>query len=189
MTSYARFDHASWLKRNTRKPVSEFGARVAYIIGVAFGGIYNAPVEIDAIKWNDKNGIVVPLSPGVSVATYDRSDMTMLVLLAHELSVRVAVHPLRIGYRYGRDFEDTQVIWDLTDVDMSTIDETAATLELVFWQREPGTTPIMDTHPTIDQAVANFRGWFAGVARELAGCALPPIATAKAETSAIEAAP
>jgi hypothetical protein len=152
--SYATMDHAGWVESNIaaskamvarRKPrrdgygiikgwhaapdtLSPFQAKVMDILGMTFGGIYNAPISWDAVQWTGwgRDGIGVPIYH-TSLSTFDGMSLTRLVLLSHEARIRCEV---RANGVRG--------------------------LLLAFWQRrhDGGTA---DRHPSIDEAVASFR--------------------------------
>lgn len=138
-------DHAAWLEshnnatnaQNARsrkkwKPeplpetLSDFQRRVADILGMTGGGIYNAPISYDTIRWRHGwNGVSVTWLG--YMATFDRGDLTMLVLLCHEARIRLEISPAG-PHR----------------------------LRLSFWQRK-GDGGNSQRHPSIDEAVASFR--------------------------------
>lgn len=109
--SYARMDHAEWVQVQIgpckaraakrakgrdkgwfRAPdtLSEFHAKVFDILGMTFGGIYNARISWDAIDWNCGHGIAVPMR-SQSLSTFDFHEMTSLVFLCHEARIRCCV--------------------------------------------------------------------------------------------------
>ena len=152
---YASYDHAEWLQSNitaskqmaareaqgrrrrrasaTRgwgaapDEMSPFHRQVAHILGVAFGGIYNAPVAWDSVEWSAGSWPLMHVPVRGGMATFDGSAMTALVFLAHEACIRVAVAPWAPGH-----------------------------MRLTFTrrQRDGGT---MDRHPTLEERVAEFR--------------------------------
>lgn len=142
--SYARMDHAGWLehhnastnayRRKARgklrdllpESLNDFQKRVTDILGMVGGGIYNAPLSFDNIRWEHGwNGVSATWRDGLS--TFDKGDLTLLVLLCHEARIRLEIDPAG-PHR----------------------------LRLSFWQRshEGG---LSERHPSIDEAVAAFR--------------------------------
>ena len=118
MTSYAALDPVRWIegKRNfvslrKRKnsdgmPVgwatcpaklNPFQARAVHILGIVGSGIYNAPIDWDAVRWTSWF-IDVPWDSELS--TFDNRSLTWLVFLAHEARIRVSVRA-----RSSRRFE------------------------------------------------------------------------------------
>lgn len=89
--SYARMDHAGWVRNELRKPLSPLGEKVATILGIAVGGIYNAPINHRKVDWAGTYCIRVPWA--ASLATFDRNCLTLLVLLCHEARVRMSIGP------------------------------------------------------------------------------------------------
>lgn len=115
--SYATMDHGGWVqrqigpekrmpakKRQSREKgwhaapdqLSDFQLKVFDIIGIAYGGIYNAPVAWDAVIWNFGRGMAIPVRGGM--ATFDGQVLTTLVLLCHEARIRLDIDPHGFGY-------------------------------------------------------------------------------------------
>jgi len=152
--SYGRMDHARWAEANGAatkrlgvKPrkdkegqpmgwhampedLSEFQACVMDILGLSLGGIYNAPIAWDAVRWgigsSEWAGMSVPLS-SAGLATWDFNRLTKLVLACHEARIRMDISPN--GPRG---------------------------LMLRF-SRRSSEGGISDVHPNIDEAVIAFR--------------------------------
>lgn len=92
---------AEWLKRQ-RIPVkggykaielSPFGERVADLLGYVFRGLYHIDnPETRSKDWSNNYHIEFRLPR--SLSTYDDSQLTELVLLAHRMAIRVDIHPL-----------------------------------------------------------------------------------------------
>ena len=113
--SYAQMDHAEWVESNnragktyTRKPkrdahgnvigfaqapekLSAFQARVMDIVGITYGGIYNAPITWETFDWNCCGGISFVVGQSSGWATFDFNRLTMLVFLCHEARVRADI--------------------------------------------------------------------------------------------------
>ena len=89
--SYANFDHAGWVERNTKQEMSELGKTVANIIGMVGGGIYNCPVNTNKIDWTDDYYIKV-LWRGY-LSNWDFAELSYLWVLCHRRMVRVTVSP------------------------------------------------------------------------------------------------
>jgi len=117
--SYADMDHAGWVERNgaaakrqyanshtksgrrkrrdTTKgwiampeKLDDFYSSVMDILGMTFGGIYNAPICWEAIQWQYGRGIAVPVRD-IGLATWDFQQLTRLVFLCHEARIRCEI--------------------------------------------------------------------------------------------------
>ena len=109
---YQHHDHAAWVERNNaainrrwvnskakRKPpllpekLTDFQARAFDILGMTFGGIYNAPVRWKKVDWMEADrGLMVPLdSWGRDLSTWDFNRLTMFVFLCHEARIRGSI--------------------------------------------------------------------------------------------------
>lgn len=136
-------DHARWVEENNKaanqvygkrrayKPapetLSRFQAKVMDILGMVGGGIYNAPINWEKVKWSaGGRGMFVPWRDG-RMSTFDFYALTNLVLLCHEARIRCEIRAKAAGH-----------------------------FELSFFQRchEGG---MAGRHPNIDEAVAAFR--------------------------------
>lgn len=152
--SYAEMDHAGWVEANgaaarlRAKPARDrygtpmgwcamperlapFQRRVMDVIGLSMGGIYNAPVAWDAVRWGHPSDhgwhIHVPLRHASGFSTYDFNRLTLLVLACHQARIRLDVGP------HG-----------------------PRGLMLSFHKRDAGGGQ-SGRHPDIDEAVAAFR--------------------------------
>lgn len=152
--SYMRMDHAGWVQSNIdayrnaeakriaagRKPKStdrgwlaaperltRFQSRVIDILGIVFGGIYNAPLSWDTVQWRyGGRGMSFSILSSRGLATFDNMQLTLLVFLCHEGRIRTEVDPAGRGLR------------------------------LSFWPRT-ATGDLSRRHPSLDEAVAWFR--------------------------------
>jgi hypothetical protein len=109
--------------------LTPFHCRIFDILGMTFGGIYNAPISWDAVQWNGwgREAIAVPVRS--DLATWDGMALTRLVFLCHEARIRCEVRPNGPHH-----------------------------LLLAFWQRAAeGCTATR--HPDLDEAVAMFRNY------------------------------
>lgn len=109
--SYARMDHANWVelqaaaskKRLSAKEkrsetgwahapekLSGFQAKAFDILGIVFGGIYNAPIVWTSVDWRAGRGLAIPIRYG-TLATYDFQELTTLVFLCHEARIRADI--------------------------------------------------------------------------------------------------
>jgi|WetSurMetagenome_2_1015567.scaffolds.fasta_scaffold00693_10 hypothetical protein len=177
MSRYAHYEAAGWIERNQDITCSDLGCRAAYIISVAFGGIYNAPIEHKFTQWTSKKLVDVICVSRVGVATFDRDELTKIVLLAHELCVRVEVDTILTAVEYPEDPEDAPSRAEIVKhtEDAPWADGFAPHLRLRFSPRDRNADTIYDRHPDIDQAVAEFRKWFDDSARNIATARAPEV--------------
>jgi len=106
-------DHGGWVESNNAagnkiytnrkgyKPrpetLSPFQTRVMDILGMTFGGIYNAPISWDKVEWNLGGGVFVTVRDS-HFSTFDFYRMTALVFLCHEARIRCEVSAKTRGY-------------------------------------------------------------------------------------------
>lgn len=95
---------AVWLRGNLGVKTSNFGARVAHLLDRLAPGIHNvSPRSLERAKWDDEHAIQITWYG--SLATYDSNQLTRLVLLCHDLSIRAEIEPCGPNYlrlRFGR---------------------------------------------------------------------------------------
>lgn len=70
--------------------LNDFQHRAFRILGIAGGGIYNAPISWDGLSWGVKF-IYVPWAH--ELATFDFQALSSMVFLAHDAAIRVAIQP------------------------------------------------------------------------------------------------
>ncbi|MGO1079915.1 hypothetical protein [Inquilinus sp. CA228] len=128
--SYQRFDHAGWLRRHIDREISDTEARVADIIGMVFGGIYNAPINWRSPKasrpYLGAKAVEVVVRD-VGLATFDFGQLTRLVFLCHEARIRAEIDSHTRGYF------------------------------LLRFSARLAEGEISERHPNLDQAVVEFR--------------------------------
>lgn len=152
--SYVTMDHAKWaeddiraMKRRLSEPhplkrrpdltkgyraapdeLSPFQKTVFNIVGMVGGGIYNAPISWDAIRWKGwGHGIAIPWQRGHDLSTFDFNGLTKLVFLCHEARIRCEIR--------SNGFQG---------------------LLLCFWPRKAEGC-IATRHPNLEEAVTSFR--------------------------------
>jgi hypothetical protein len=107
-----RHDHAEWVEKNNaatnrvwrdsrakRKPptlpekLTPFQAKAMDILGMVFGGIYNAPIRWEAVEYMSNDyALIVPLEGhGREFSTWDFNRLTLFVFLCHEARIRGAL--------------------------------------------------------------------------------------------------
>lgn len=116
-----------WLieSRILKGEISELGKRVGDLLGEVFRGLYNAPVNYEKVEWHDPRCITVNIDRTLS--TVDFNDLTLLVFLAHDFSLRVEIS--------SRTFKHMQ---------------------LMFHKRPRGNSN-MNCHPTLEEALERYR--------------------------------
>lgn len=132
-TTAAGYQGANWVQATLKpKEMSELGRRVADLLGDLFQGIYHLDNKnLKKVDWGNDHHIEFALG-WRSLATYDDSYLTLLVLLAHQRAIRVQISAQ--SYHY---------------------------LSLIFHQRESGMQHEWHKrHPTIEEAIANFNKHF-----------------------------
>jgi hypothetical protein len=150
--SYARMDHAEWVESNNRainarngasssrrrkvapavlpEKLSDFQKRVADIVGMVAGGVYNAPINWNNVEWNLVGGRAVSVVWRFPhFATWDFDGLTKLVFLAHEARIRVELEPAATHY-----------------------------MRVTFHQRAAAGCG-MTRHPNLEEATAAFRAY------------------------------
>ncbi len=90
----ARYAGAGWLRDNLKyanptMQVSEFGARVADLLGFLYMGLYHLD-GVEKHDWSQDYRIAVTIGK-YDLSTYDNDRLTVLVLLAHRMAIRVAI--------------------------------------------------------------------------------------------------
>jgi hypothetical protein len=119
------------LKYWTRGEPSECGLRVALLLSEWQGLHHMDSRQMEKVDWINPRFQIVKLYKGMSpgaLATYDFSDLTTLVFLAHDHCIRVQIGPCNNQY-----------------------------LELVFHPREQREGGMSERHPTLEEAVERRR--------------------------------
>lgn len=80
-------------KRPISERISPFGRAVADLLGLVWRGLYHLPDDsLMKAEWHSDHWIKIRLYKGHDLATYDFADLAWLVVVAHDLSMRVSVH-------------------------------------------------------------------------------------------------
>lgn len=117
---------ADYLERRGQK-MSPLGITVAEALGFVWQGIYHlSHRQLAKTRWDDERGIEI--SVNADLATYDDDRLTRLVVLCHDLGLRMSVEPA--GPRH---------------------------LRLRFWQRTKREGRLRERMPTLDEHVAMIR--------------------------------
>lgn len=116
-----------WLPKPETVP-SEVGYRVADLLDIAVGGLHHLDHEAaKQAKWNDTLYIEIEWRHD-EFASYDNSLLTRLVFLAHDTCIRISIQPCTIGM-----------------------------LRVMFHPRKGRDGDFSRRHPTLEQAVAEWR--------------------------------
>ena len=90
---------ADWIKRNFKTELSEAGEAAANFLGALFLGIYHLnPTSLRKVDWSDRYNIRVTVG-GNGFATVDDNQLTRLVVLAHDMCLRVEIEGIGPGYQ------------------------------------------------------------------------------------------
>jgi len=203
--SYDNMDHVGWVESNIaahkrRKPpaadrrhadqgrgwwgapdvLNPFQRQVVIIVGIIGRGIYNASINWTTVEWRHPD--IISLTWRGELATHDGSELTDLILLAHEARIRVSVSP---AGRYLRlDFHHREAAGILG----SRHPDLAARI-VQFAARFDDDHPVMYRHRRIaewgdDRAIwpAGMFGWRYFLRRRHARLALPIASDAMATT-------
>jgi len=128
--AYALHDAAGWVARNYKRPLSDLGKEVAQILSVVGGGIYNAPINVEAINWYDETFGIRVYWRG-SLSNWDSPGLALLLIECHRRMVRVEIEPANMqGVR------------------------------LVFHQRKSRDGSTMDRLPELDEIQRIVDGWY-----------------------------
>jgi len=81
-----------------QRMVGDFGERVADLLGDVFRGIYHVSdaVTNKRVDWESSRFITVRLP--MALATFDGSDLTRLVVLAHDRCIRVQMDGRKVSF-------------------------------------------------------------------------------------------
>lgn len=120
---------ADWLERSGRK-LSPLGRTVADALGYVWRGLYHLPNRsVDKTEWHAEDCVAVWIFG--DVATYDSDRLTALVVVCHDLGLRMAIEP------HG-----------------------PRRLKLTFWQRTARDGSLGRRMPTLEDHVAGIRSGY-----------------------------
>jgi len=129
MTEYAGVD---WLEKhleyvNPDLVISPLGRKVADFLGELFYGIYHLdPRALNRVDWANNHQVIVSIGHQ-DWSTFDFSNLTRLVFLAHHMALRVNIRGAKSNY-----------------------------IQLMFHDRQRK-GDLYNRHPTIDEAVSTFK--------------------------------
>jgi hypothetical protein len=124
-------DHCSRWPGIPQANLTEFNRRAIGLLCRAYGmGPWNVPVTWERVKWGDERYTPFVVNCyGHGLATFDTNRLTRLVIGAHDEMIRVEVSPC--AFRY---------------------------LSIDMWPRKSREGSLFERHPTIEDAVASYRG-------------------------------
>lgn len=129
------YSGAAWLEAGYKVKCSPVGWIAAEILGFVYRGLYHLPeASLAKPDWTNEHWVAVNVPDGL--ATYDGSALTELVLLAHDLGVRLEIQQGGPGR-----------------------------LKLYFHARErrTGGTGVWSRHPTLEEAAERLRARYTAV--------------------------
>lgn len=88
-----KYAGAEWIQAalKPKHPMSELGVAVANLLGECFAGIYHLDdSDLKKVDWDDDYVVIVKLNHR-SLATYDSDHLTRLVVLSHDLCLRLDI--------------------------------------------------------------------------------------------------
>jgi hypothetical protein len=72
-------------------PLPAWTRRAMHVLGMTFGGIYNAPIAWDSVDWGQGRHLHVPVNR--AMATFDHYELTAFVFLCHAAGIRGQIAP------------------------------------------------------------------------------------------------
>lgn len=90
--------YTEWLKSQPyAKGISPLGESVAELLGTIYRGLYHLPeTSLKKVDWKNKDLVSIVIRGGLS--SFDDSDLTVLVVLAHDRMIRVTVEGAANNY-------------------------------------------------------------------------------------------
>lgn len=129
---------ADWIKKcepwKSKKQMSPIGEKAANLLGNLYQGIYHIDREALKVDWANPHYIEIVVRDNGWFGTYDAPYLTRLVLLAHAMNIKVTINAAAPHY-FRLLFHEV-------------------TLKGFF----------SDHHPTLDEAISNFKEEYANAA-------------------------
>lgn len=75
--------------RGAPEVLSPFLERVFVMVGMAFGGLWNSPIQWDCVRWNGASMVTLPIAEELS--TFDNSALLSLVAQAARYGIRMVI--------------------------------------------------------------------------------------------------
>ena len=129
-----KYSGADWLiKSYPDIKVSDLGKKVADILGMVWYGLYHiAPQSIKKVNWDDTYCISIALQ--CSLSTFDYNELTELVILCHDQTIRLNISP---NMRYLRLFFHQRQRDGIFTVRHPTIEEAIQTCRTKWNEIDP----------------------------------------------------
>ncbi|HTO29615.1 MAG TPA: hypothetical protein VL202_00325 [Pararhizobium sp.] len=122
-------DHCSRSGGIPQAKQTEFTRRAVGLLVTAFRtGVYNLPVLWKRVDWRYGNGVSFVLGNRPALASWDFNQLTRLVIGAHDECIRIEVEPHGFGY-----------------------------LRINMWPRKGRDGAVHERHPSIEQAITDYR--------------------------------
>lgn len=128
----SNYSGANWIEETLGLEMSEFGKKVADLLGDVYLGIYHLTMKsLSVVDWTNEDNICIVVPSYLS--TFDDNKLTMLVLFAHDRMIRIEIEGARLRY-----------------------------LRLIFSNRTTRDrgAPQWQRHPTIEEHIALLRDHF-----------------------------
>jgi len=128
-----KYAGSGWLEESLKIELSPLGKEVGDLLGDLFFGIYHLDhKELARTDWKNDHHIIFLLGH-TTLSTFDYDELTRLVILCHERTIRCSIRAKSLNY-----------------------------LELMFHKRQREGS-ISQRHPTIDKAVEDCRSIYVSV--------------------------
>lgn len=139
-----------WLINGGHKP-SDLGVRACVLLALFQQGFHHIP-NAKAVKWGDSQ--VIELEFPYLLTTFDSSDLTRLIFLAHDECLRVGVKAAPV--QLPPDIDEMSMSQFRAWLEERAEDDHRSGVVIQIWKRKRGGDP-WDRHPTLEQAVAQHR--------------------------------
>ncbi len=93
-----KYSGSDWLKNSySEKIFSSFGIEVADLLGQVWRGIYHMPASsLRKVNWSHPDFVEINIDK--TLATFDYSNLTELIVLCHDRMIRLEINPLNFRY-------------------------------------------------------------------------------------------
>ncbi|MEQ1861855.1 MAG: hypothetical protein ABMA13_18205 [Chthoniobacteraceae bacterium] len=142
-----------WIAQHCKAEASEFGVRAFVLLALWCRGAHHIP-NATKIDWTREDEIVIrPYERPAGLSTYDADDLSVLVFLAHDEALRVAITPQLEdagGALYGDD--------DSPKPEGDVAGFTAVLVVRITPRHRDGS--IFESHPKLEDQVRKHRARF-----------------------------
>jgi len=147
---------------NGKKKLSENARKTLIILSEVFGGLHH--LDYDQLKlFNYNSNFYNEYLLHGSLATFDGMDLTCLVIIAHDMAVRLEIQSHRLNPEDKHDLKLLKIGWKEAKEEfgyVQTIEEYANLcrpyIKLLFHQRKRDGR-FFERHPTIEESMEGFR--------------------------------